>query len=145
MTSTAASLLDRRTLDLLEQCAGFMRLGNGGTGINLSSLKWEFGFPHKLELMSTYLREQVEEKSSQTLTVLPADPALFQWHTYGLNCLYLATCPYETAARVIRELQTGIRLHQVHPGPHGLILAPAAPSWQVGRNRTRLRDTPLAA
>lgn len=145
MTTNAASLLGSRTIELLDQCAGFMRLGKGGTGLNLKPLGRVFEVPTHVDLMLEYLRYKVEEDSSKTLTVRRADPALFQWHLYPGRCLYLAICPFEVGEGAVDSLEAEFRLYQVRPGPGGLDSSQPAAGYRVGRNRARFRGANVAA
>lgn len=140
MTTQAESLFSPQALNLLNECAGFMALGFGGSDLDLRPLRPVFDTPPHLDIAKEHLRARIEEGSGQSLTLRDIDPALLLWHTFDPRAIYLAACNYGWHESQIIMIEPGVQPYVLAPYKRHFMPAHFAPSYQVGRNRRRLKE-----
>lgn len=140
MTTQAEIMFPPLVLELLDKCAGYMALGFGGSGLDLSPLRPVFDTPPHLDLAKQYLRTKAEERSKKQRTLRDIDPALLLWHTFGSRALYVAVCPFDTHEGQIEMIEDEVQPYVLAPFKGHFMPAEPAPAWAVGRNRERLKS-----
>lgn len=140
MTTQAEIMFPPLVLELLDKCAGCMALGFGGSGLDLSPLRPVFDTPPHLDLAKQYLRTKAEERSKKQRTLRDIDPALLLWHTFDPRAIYLAACSYGQHEGQIIMIEPGVRPYVLAPFERHFMPVDFAPSFQVGRNRERLKS-----